>query len=166
MPWPTAISAYVCLRLGPENLAQLARSFNRMTEELERSDRQRRNMTADVAHELRTPLHIIQGNLEGILDHVYEPTDEQIGATLDETKALARLVEDLQTISLAEAGQLPLHRGPVNIGELLLDIITSFSLSAEASGIQLVLEPGLGEPAEAQDALMISTVSRVGSTRF
>jgi two-component system sensor histidine kinase BaeS len=75
---------------------------------------------------------------------------------LDETRALARLVEDLQTISLAEAGQLPLIREPVDIGELLLDISTSFNLSAAASGIQLVLESGLGEPAEAEDGLMVS----------
>ncbi len=121
---------------------QLVRSFNRMTEELDRSDRQRRNMTADVAHELRTPLHIIQGNLEGILDRVYEPSDEQISATLDETRALARLVEDLQTISLAEAGQLPLVREPVDMGELLTDIKTSFSPTAETDGVQLVLDLG------------------------
>ncbi len=125
---------------GAGEFGQLARSFNRMTEELERSDQQRRNMTADVAHELRTPLHIIQGNLEGILDRIYEPSDEQIGATLDETKALARLIEDLQTISLAEAGQLALVREAVDMGELLTDIKTSFSPTAEADGVQLLLE--------------------------
>ena len=134
---------------------QLVRSFNRMTEELDRSDRQRRNMTADVAHELRTPLHIIQGNLEGILDRVYEPSDEQISATLDETRALARLVEDLQTISLAEAGQLPLIREPVNMGELLTDIRTSFSSTAEADGVQLVLDWGSGEGTEERTELIV-----------
>ena len=128
---------------GAGEFGQLARSFNRMTQELDRSDRQRRNMTADVAHELRTPLHIIQGNLEGILDRIYEPTDEQIGATLDEAKALARLVEDLQTISLAESGQLPLVYESVDMGELLADVETSFGPSAEADGIQLVLESRL-----------------------
>ncbi|MCW5853632.1 MAG: HAMP domain-containing protein, partial [Anaerolineae bacterium] len=77
---------------GPGEFARLAQSFNRMTAELERSDQQRRNLTADVAHELRTPLHIIQGNLEGILDGVYEPTEEHLRATLSETQSLARLV--------------------------------------------------------------------------
>ena len=94
----------------PGELGRLARSFNRMTGELERAEQQRRNLTADVAHELRTPLHIIQGNLEGLLDGVYQPTPEHINATLEETRLLARLVEDLQTLSLAEAGQLPLHK--------------------------------------------------------
>jgi len=122
---------------GPGDFSRLAESFNRMVEELERADRQRRNLTADVAHELRTPLHIIQGNLEGILDDVYEPTVEHISVTLDETRSLARLVEDLRTLSLAEAGQLPLMWEPVDVTELLADVGTSFSGQAEAAGVDL-----------------------------
>ncbi len=128
---------------GPGEFSQLADSFNHMAEELERADQQRRNLTADVAHELRTPLHVIQGNLEGVLDGVYEPTEEHIGATLDETRALARLVDDLRTLSLAEAGQLPLVWEPVNVAELLADVSTSFSGQAEAAGIDLRVEPAL-----------------------
>jgi two-component system sensor histidine kinase BaeS len=128
---------------GPGEFSQLADSFNHMAEELERADQQRRNLTADVAHELRTPLHIIQGNLEGVLDGVYEPTEEHIGTTLDEARALARLVDDLRTLSLAEAGQLPLVWEPVNVAELLADVSTSFSGQAEAAGIDLRVEPDL-----------------------
>ena len=116
---------------------QLARSFNRMTRELAHADQQRRHLTADVAHELRTPLHIIQGNLEGIQDGVYQPTPEHIGATLDEIHLLARLVEDLQTLSLAETGQLDLKHTPVDVAELLADVHTSFSGQAEAAGVTL-----------------------------
>ncbi len=129
---------------GPHEFSRLAESFNRMAEELERTDQQRRNLTADVAHELRTPLHIIQGNLEGILDSVYAPTVEHIGATLDETRALARLVDDLRTLSLAEAGQLPLTWELVDVAELLADVRTSFSGQAEAAGITLHVEPAPG----------------------
>jgi signal transduction histidine kinase len=111
-----------------------------MVEELEQADRQRRHLTADVAHELRTPLHIIQGNLEGILDGVYEPSEEHINATLEETRLLARLVDDLRTLSLAEAGQLPLQLEQVNVAELLTDAQTSFSGQAEAAGIALLVE--------------------------
>ena len=102
-----------------------------MTEELQRSDQLRRNLTADVAHELRTPLHIIQGNLEGVLDGVYDPTDEHIEATLEETRMLARLVDDLHILSQAEAGQLSLHMEKVDVTELLADVETSFSGQAE-----------------------------------
>jgi signal transduction histidine kinase len=126
---------------GPDAFGRLAESFNRMAEELERADQRRRNLTADVAHELRTPLHIIQGNLEGILDDVYEPTVEHIATTLDETRSLARLVDDLRTLSLAEAGQLPLAMEPVDVIELLADVSTSFSGQAEAAGIDLRIEP-------------------------
>ena len=125
---------------GSDSFAHLAQSFNHMVEELERADQQRRNLTADVAHELRTPLHIIQGNLEGILDEVYDPTPEHVGATLDEARALARLVEDLRTLSLAEAGQLPLVLESVDVTELLADASTSFSGQAEAAGIDLRVE--------------------------
>jgi two-component system sensor histidine kinase BaeS len=130
---------------GHGDFYRLAAVFNHMLEELESADRQRRNLTADVAHELRTPLQIIQGNLEGILDEVYEPTEEHISATLDETRLLARLVEDLGTLSLAESGQLALIREQVDVGELLLDVQTSFSGQAEAAGIDLLVEVE-GEP--------------------
>jgi signal transduction histidine kinase len=122
-----------------DQFARLAESFNHMTAELQQADQQRRNLTADVAHELRTPLHIIQGNLEGILDGVYDPDPEHLEATLDETRTLARLVEDLHTLSQAEAGQLPLTIEPVDVTDLLADIQTSFSGQAEVKNISLTV---------------------------
>ena len=93
-----------------------------------------------MAHELRTPLDVIQGDLEGILDGIYDPTEEHIHATLDETRLLVRLVEDLQTLSLAEAGPLPLVMEPVRVSDLLADVETSFSAQAGAAGIDLRVE--------------------------
>lgn len=122
---------------GGDAFGRLAYSFNQMVTELERNDQQRRNLTADVAHELRTPLHIIQGNLEGILDGVYEATPDHINATLEETRHLARLVDDLRTLSLAESGQLPLVRAQVDVQDLLSDVVVSFGAQAEAKGIEL-----------------------------
>ena len=140
----------------------LAESFNRMLEELERADRRRRNLTADVAHELRTPLHIIQGNLEGVLDDVYEPDKEHIEATLEEARALARLVEDLRTLSLAEAGQLPLVGETVDVVELLADVGTSFSGQAAAAGIDLRVEPGLDPGRADGDQAALTITGDVG----
>jgi signal transduction histidine kinase len=125
-----------------------------MTEELARAEEQRRNLTADVAHELRTPLHIIQGNLEGMLDGVYEPGEATIEATLEETRLLARLVEDLQTLSLAETGQLELVKERVNVAELLADVRTSFSGQSEAAGV--TLDVVLGETMEPYGAAVNS----------
>lgn len=124
----------------PGDLGQLARRFNYMIAELERAGQQRRNLTADIAHELRTPLHIIQGNLEGILDGVYEATPDHINNTLEETQLLARLVNDLQTLSLAEAGQLPLHPTRFLITDLMADLTSSFSPQAASFGITLTTD--------------------------
>ena len=125
----------------PENksdmFSDLIKRFNKMVGELERAEQQRRNLTADIAHELRTPLHIIQGNLEGLVDGVYQATPEHINNTLDETKLLARLVNDLQTLSLAETGQLPLHPTRFLIADLIQDLTTSFSSQAASEGIDL-----------------------------
>ena len=125
----------------PENnsdmFSELFKRFNKMVNELERAEQQRRNLTADIAHELRTPLHIIQGNLEGVIDGVYEPTTEHINNTLDETKLLARLVNDLQTLSLAETGQLPLHPTRFLLADLMQDLTSSFSSQAASEGIDL-----------------------------
>lgn len=117
--------------------SELIKRFNKMVEELERADQQRRNLTADIAHELRTPLHIIQGNLEGVLDGIYEATPDHMNNTLDETKLLARLVDDLQTLSLAETGQLPLHPTRFLLADLIADLTSSFSTQAASQGVDL-----------------------------
>ncbi len=131
---------------GGGNMGRLARRFNRMTAELARAETARRNLTADVAHELRTPLQIIQGNLEGALDGVYEPTPAHLRATLDETRRLARLVAELQTLSLAEAGQLPLHRREVAAADLLEDVAARFAGAAVEAGVVLKVTPDEASP--------------------
>lgn len=143
---------------GPQDFRRLAESFNHMIAELARLDQQRRSLTADVAHELRTPLHIIQGNLEGILDGVYQPTTEQINALLEETQTLTRLVQDLGTLSLADSGQLTLNLEPVDIPEFLDDVYTSFSGQAEAARIDLRVEV-LGEKTPADQKTSSSRTS-------
>ena len=92
----------------------LAGAFNTMAASLSDADRQRRQMTADVAHELRTPLAIIRGRLEGMQDGIYSPTPEQITTLLNETALLERLIEDLRLLALADTGQLPLHKESIS----------------------------------------------------
>lgn len=132
---------------GRGEFNDLARSFNHMVVQLQEEDQRRRNLTADVAHELRTPLQIIQGNLEGVIDGVYAPTPEHLAATLDETRQLARLVEDLRVLSQAEAGQLAMQREPVDLAELVADVVTSFSVPADEAGVRLETNlPPVGAP--------------------
>ena len=118
---------------------ELARAFNNMAEALARSDELRRNMTADVAHELRTPLSVIRGKLEGILDGVYPATAEHLDPILEETALLTRLVEDLRLLAQAEAGQLQLDLRPLNVGDLLHDAQVNFTPLADDRGVLLSL---------------------------
>jgi two-component system OmpR family sensor kinase/two-component system sensor histidine kinase BaeS len=124
----------------PGELGELAASFNQMTEELARADNLRRNMTADVAHELRTPLSVIQGKIEGVLDGVYPAAPEHLEPILEETKLLAHLVEDLRLLALAEAGQLSLNRESVDVADLLRDSQVNFGPQASDRGITLALD--------------------------
>jgi len=124
---------------GDQEFIKLAQSFNHMAEELQHAEQQRRNLTADVAHELRTPLHILQGNLEGALDGVYQATPDYFKSMLEETSLLQRLVEDLQTLSLAETGNLELNIQTLLVKELLRDVVISFSGQADENNIQLRL---------------------------
>ena len=102
-----------------DELGQLAAQFNRMSADLSRAIAQRRQMTADVAHDLRTPLTVIAGYLEALRDKVLTPTPARLAAMYDETRLLLRLVDDLHTLSLADAGELPLDRRPAQPQQLL-----------------------------------------------
>ena len=125
---------------GPRELRSLARAFNSMSARLEGSEEQRRRLLADVTHELRTPLTIVQGNLEALIDGVHPADAEHLAPILDETRVLSRLVDDLRTLSLAEAGALALHREPTDIGKLIADLVASFGPQASAAGVALVSE--------------------------
>lgn len=85
-------------------------------------DRLRRQLMADVAHELRTPLAILQGRIEGLLDGVYPRDETHLAELLEETRHLSRLVEDLGTLANAEAGALELRKEPVDLGDLIRDV--------------------------------------------
>jgi two-component system OmpR family sensor kinase/two-component system sensor histidine kinase BaeS len=122
---------------GPREVRALVRAFNAMAERLELNEMQRRNLLADVTHELRTPLTVIQGNLEGLLDGVYPRDDAHLALILEDTQVLARLIDDLRTLALAESGALHLHREPTDLGVLAAEAVASFRAQAEAAGVAL-----------------------------
>jgi two-component system OmpR family sensor kinase/two-component system sensor histidine kinase BaeS len=122
---------------GSRELRRLARSFNAMAERLAASEEQRRNLLADIAHELRTPMTVIQGATEGMLDGVYPADPEHLEPVLDHTRVMARLLDDLQTLSTAEAGALRLYREPTDPEELVRDAVAAIRPRAEAAGLQL-----------------------------
>ncbi len=123
----------------PGEMGELAIAFNAMAEDLARAGQLRRNMTADVAHELRTPLSVIRGKLEGVLDGVYPATPEHLEPVLEETELLTRLVEDLRLLALAEAGQLALEKQAMDIGDLLRDAQVNFGPQASDRGVILAI---------------------------
>ena len=116
------------------------RGFDTMVERLEVDERQRRSLLADVSHELRTPLTVISGNLEAMVDGVH-PTDEaHLAAILEETRVMERLIDDLRTVALSEAGTLTLHREPTDPDVLIDEVVRSFEAAAGTAGVTVTAE--------------------------
>jgi two-component system sensor histidine kinase BaeS len=120
-----------------DEVEHLAAAFNRMTEALETNNRLRKQLLADIAHELRTPLAVIQGNLEGMLDGVVENDKEQLASLYEETVHLNHLIKDLKDLSLAEAGQLSLEKEPTDIGQLAARAVNMVKPLADEKAISL-----------------------------
>jgi signal transduction histidine kinase len=128
------------VRLGEQGLPWLrsvANAFNTMTARLERQQRERRALMADIAHELRTPVAVVQGRLEGMLDGVYPADPAHVGQVLDQTRMLARLVEDLRTSAHAESGTLSLQKEPVDLGVLMTDVASSVQMDTGERGVRI-----------------------------
>ncbi|MFQ5419526.1 MAG: sensor histidine kinase [Anaerolineae bacterium] len=125
---------------GTEEMQAVAHAFNEMASELEQAETVRQNMLADVAHELRTPITVIQGNLRAMLDGVYPLTPEEVAQLYDQTRLLTRMVDDLRVLAQAEAHQLPLNRVAVNVAELVEETAVSFRPLAQQQEITLRVE--------------------------
>ncbi len=125
-----------------DEVGEMGAAFNSMAENLAHNEESRRNMIADIAHELRTPLAVLQGELEAMQDKIVEPTAGKITGLHDEVMRLTRLVSDLRTLSLAEAGQLVFHVGPVDAGEVARRAAATFETAASAKHISLNVEIG------------------------
>ncbi|MHB8613767.1 MAG: sensor histidine kinase [Candidatus Dormibacteraceae bacterium] len=122
---------------GPRELRSVARAFNQMSARLKASDEQRRGFLAELAHEFRTPLTVIRGQAEAIGDGVYPGDALHLAPILDATETLDRLVEDLRTLVLTDAGSLVLHKEPTDLGSLAADTVESFKTQADAAHVRL-----------------------------
>jgi signal transduction histidine kinase len=122
---------------GHDEISQVSATFNHMAETLQRFAAERRNMIGDIAHDLRTPLSIIQSNLEAMLDGVLPTTPEELTSLHQETLHLNRLITDLRTLSLAESGQLHLQKQTVEPGSLVQQVSDRMHLSAQEKNIIL-----------------------------
>jgi len=135
---------------GPVELRELAAAFDQMAGTLDRQEQIRRNLVADVAHELRTPIAVLQAGHEALLDGVAEPTPAELGSLRDEVLRLARMVGDLQTLAAADAAALNLARRQSDLADLAATAADSLARRFEAAGItldrQLAESPVLADP--------------------
>jgi signal transduction histidine kinase len=122
---------------GPSSLRSVASAFNSMMSRLEQQQQSRREMMADIAHELRTPLSVMQGRLEGMLDGVYPYDERQVTKVLEDTRTLGRLVEDLRTLAHSESGTLSLAKEPTDVAVLLAETASAFQPEARGHGVEI-----------------------------
>jgi two-component system, OmpR family, sensor histidine kinase BaeS len=141
-----------------DELGELASSFNKMSADLARATQARRQMTADIAHELRSPLSVISGYAEALSDGKLPGTPEVYDILYQETQNLNRQVDDLRTLSLADAGELPLERQPVAPKDLLERVAARHRLAAESKSIALTVEAGQDLPVVSADPERLAQV--------
>jgi len=143
-----------------DELGELGQAFNQMSADLALANQSRRRMTADIAHDLRNPLTVIGGYLESLQDGKLEPTPERFETMHAEVRHLQRLVDDLRTLSLADAGELALQRELVAPGDLLGHVAVAYAHRAEQKGIRLGVEVGPDLPEASLDRERMEQVLR------
>jgi signal transduction histidine kinase len=125
-----------------DEIGQLGNSFNFMSSEVVRVNRLRRQLTADIAHDLRTPLTVIAGYIESMRDGVLKATPERMTLIYSEIERLQKLVDDLKILSLADSGDLPLHQQDLSPVYLLKQAVELFSHAAKKQKVTLAVEAG------------------------
>jgi signal transduction histidine kinase len=141
-------------------LGELAQAFNAMADGLAHLEQLRRNMVTDVAHELRTPLSNIRGYLEAVRDDVLEPEPAVIASLYEEAMLLSRLVDDLQELALAEAGQLTMLPQPIHLADVVDQTLHLFAAQAVEKGVRLETRLPSDLPLVAADPARLSQVLR------
>ena len=129
-----------------DEIGSLGRTFDAMAADLERGEASRRRFFQDAAHEMKTPLAVIDATAAAVMDGVYDHDDRHLATIRDQARLLGRVVDDLRTISLADAGALPRSLGEVRLDEVIGSIVAAFRAKAEARGITLRSEPASMPP--------------------
>jgi signal transduction histidine kinase len=143
---------------GRDELATLGQSFNHMAASLEEAEARRRAMTADIAHELRNPLAVQRAHLEALQDDVYSLSPENLAPIEEQNRLLTRLVEDLRTLALADAGNIELERTPTDLNKLAERVVARFQPQADAQQIKLQLNQGESCPLLQLDSQRIEQI--------
>jgi signal transduction histidine kinase len=136
------LSQRVSIHSGDE-IGELAGAFNEMAGSLEQAEKRRRELTAEIAHELRNPLAVMQARVEGLIDGVYPATEEELKPALEQSRLLNRLVEDLRLLALADEGQLGLDRQSLDVAHLISNVVEAYRPRADQAGVELKPGPGL-----------------------
>ncbi len=126
-----------------DEIGSLGRSFDAMAADLQRGEASRRQFFQDAAHEMKTPLAVIDATAAAVMDGVYDHDDRHLATIREQTRVLGRVVDDLRTISLADAGALPLSLGEVRVDEVVGSVVAAFAAKAGARGITLRTDPPL-----------------------
>ena len=137
-----------------DEIGSLGRSFDTMAGELQQAQAARQRFFQDIVHELKTPLAVIDATTNAVIDGVYDHEDRHLQTIRDQSRLLARIVDDLRTIGLAESGDLPLRKGPVAVRGLIDAVAQSFAARAQASGIRL-------DPEASPDLVVIGDIDRL-----
>jgi len=148
------------VNLPDDEIGELGHAFNSMADALARAENLRRNMVSDVAHELRTPLTNIRGYLEALRDGVVQPNSAVVDSLYEEALTLNRLIDDLQEISLADAGQLKLEPRMVAVAPLIERVLNAMQAEAAAKKIALASDVPADLPAVSADPERVGQVLR------
>ncbi len=145
-----------------DEIGQLAIAFNQMSQEVARVNKLRKQMTADIAHDLRTPLTVISGYIEGMRDGVLKPTPERLSLIYSEIERLQNLVGDLRMLSLADAGELSLNPQALSPINILDHAATLFRLQAEQQGVTITVQASDNLPLfQADEARLMQVLGNV-----
>ncbi len=149
-----------------DEMGQLFDGFNHLADGLQRLDQQYRQMSADIAHELRTPLAAVVARLEAMQDGVVSTEPAQLAQLQTDVMRISRIIDDLNLLSLTEAGQLQLTLQPVDVSALLTDLQLSYQAQADTAAVQLIVQAGQGLTVQADAARLRQVLSNLLNNAF